>query len=595
MVDAPRSEYARRHDARQRDLGGAQARRRWLAHARLAVFALGVAWIGLALRWDPLPVWTGVLPAVAFLWLVVRHDDASRAALRAERAVEYYRRGLARLAYDLHDAPCGGEEFADPSHPYSDHLDLFGPGSLFARLCGAQTRSGQATLARWLLAPCEADEIRFRHGAIDELRSRLDLREDLAVTGPEVAAGLHPDALAEWGEGEPVLRGGVPRWLAAGLALAMLAAVVAALTTAVGIAPLLIVAAAQLALALPLRRRVHRVLVESQGPVRDLALLAELLGRIERERFGSTRLAQLRGALDTDGLPPSRTIAKLQLRARLLEARQNQLFAPLAPLLLWSTQLAFAIEAWRQECGPHLREWIRTVGEIEALVDLARYAWEEPRDPFPEILDEGPCFDARQLGHPLLPPERCVANDVRLDSEVSLWVVSGSNMSGKSTLLRSIGTNVVLALAGAPVRAHSLRLSPLALGPSLRIRDSLEDGASRFYAEITCLRGIVDLADGSIPVLFLLDEILAGTNSHDRGIGAAAVVRGLVERGAIGLVTTHDLALTKIADELAPRARNVHFQDELREGEMHFDYRIREGVVTRSNALELMRAVGLDV
>jgi DNA mismatch repair ATPase MutS len=168
-------------------------------------------------------------------------------------------------------------------------------------------------------------------------------------------------------------------------------------------------------------------------------------------------------------------------------------------------------------------------------------------------------------------------------------------MSGKSTLLRSLGSNVMLALAGAPVRARRLTLSPLALGPSLRIRDSLEDGASRFYAEITCLRGIVDLTDGPIPVLFLLDEILAGTNSHDRGIGAAAVVRGLVERGAIGLVTTHDLALTKIADALAPRARNVHFQDQLVEGEMHFDYRIRDGVVTRSNALELMRAVGLEV
>ncbi len=263
--------------------------------------------------------------------------------------------------------------------------------------------------------------------------------------------------------------------------------------------------------------------------------------------------------------------------------------------MLWSTQIALAIEAWRAECGPHLRGWIQTVGESEALVDLARYAWEEPGDPFPEIVDDGPLFEADQLGHPLLPRERCVFNDLRLDGELSLLVVSGSNMSGKSTLLRSVGTNVLLALAGAPVRARRLRLSPLALGPSLRIRDSLEDGASHFYAEITCLRGIVDLAEGPLPALFLLDEILAGTNSHDRRIGAAAVVRGLVERGAIGLVTTHDLALTKIADQLSPRAGNVHFQDELIDGEMRFDFQIRPGIVTRSNALELMRAVGLEV
>lgn len=595
MSEGPRSEYTRRHEARQRDLGLEQARQRLLAHARLGVFAAGLGWTWLALSWDALPGWTIALPVAGFVWLVVLHDEASRAAQRASRAVDYYRRGLERLAYDLHDAPKTGDDFRDPAHPYADHLDLFGAGSLYARLCGAQTRSGEATLARWLLAPAAGEEVRARHAAVDELRSRLDLREDLAVLGPEVAAGVHPDALAAWGEAPGLLSGALQRAIALGLAVAILAAVLAALLTGIGLLPLIVVLLAELAFALPLRTRVHRALAQSRGPVRDLALLAELLGRIEQERFGSTRLAELRGALDSDGLPPSRTIGRLQLLVRLLEARQNQLFAPLAPLLLWSTQVAFAIEAWRAECGPQLRGWIETVGQIEALVDLARYAWEEPEDPFPEVVDQGPLFDAEQIGHPLLPRERCVFNDVRLDHEVALWVVSGSNMSGKSTLLRSIGTNVVLALAGAPVRARHLCLSPLALGPSLRIRDSLEDGASRFYAEITCLRGIVDLADGPIPALFLLDEILAGTNSHDRGIGAAAAVRGLLERGAIGLVTTHDLALTKIADELAPRARNVHFQDELVDGEMHFDYRVHDGVVTRSNALELMRAVGLDV
>ena len=595
MVDGPRSEYARRLDARHRELTLWEGRQRRLAHVRLGVFAAGVGWVWLALSWDALSRWTIALPVLGFVWGVVRHDAANRAAQRAARAVDYYRRGLARIAYDLRDAPKTGDDFRDAAHPYSDHLDLFGPGSLYARLCGAQTRAGEATLARWLLSPATGEEIRARHAAIDELRSRLDLREDLSVLGPEVAVGLHPDALAAWGEQPRLLAGGARRWIAPVFALAMLAAGTAALTTGLGILPLVAVAAAELALALPLRRQVHQTLADSRGPLRDLALLAGLLGRIEEERFGSMRLAELRASLDAAGLAPSRKISRLQFLVRLLEARQNQLFAPLAPLLLWSTQIAFAVEAWRAECGPQLRGWIETVGEIEALVDLSRYAWEEPDDPFPEIVDGGPRLDAEQIGHPLIARERCAFNDLRLDAELSLLVVSGSNMSGKSTLLRSLGSNVMLALAGAPVRARRLTLSPLALGPSLRIRDSLEDGASRFYAEITCLRGIVDLTDGPIPVLFLLDEILAGTNSHDRGIGAAAVVRGLVERGAIGLVTTHDLALTKIADALAPRARNVHFQDQLVEGEMHFDYRIRDGVVTRSNALELMRAVGLEV
>ncbi len=192
-----------------------------------------------------------------------------------------------------------------------------------------------------------------------------------------------------------------------------------------------------------------------------------------------------------------------------------------------------------------------------------------------------------------MPESGCVRNDVTLGREPSLLVVSGSNMSGKSTLLRTLGTNVVLAQAGAPVRARRLRLSPLSVGASLRVLDSLQDGSSHFWAEITTLRRIVKLADGERPLLFLLDEILAGTNSHDRRIGAAAVVTGLVEGGAIGLVTTHDLALAEIAVGLGPRAANVHFADELIGGELRFDYRLHPGVVERSNALELMKEVGL--
>ena len=209
-------------------------------------------------------------------------------------------------------------------------------------------------------------------------------------------------------------------------------------------------------------------------------------------------------------------------------------------------------------------------------------------------LAEGSCFDGLGIAHPLLEPLVAVRNDVRLAPELSLLIVSGSNMSGKSTLLRAVGLNTVLAWAGAPVRARSLMVSSLAVGASIRIVDSVLEGKSRFYAEITRLRQIVDLA-GTQPLLFLLDEILSGTNSHDRRIGAGAILRTLVERGALGLVTTHDLALASIAEELAPRASNVHFEDHLENGSIAFDYRMRPGVVAKSNALELMRSVGLEV
>jgi DNA mismatch repair ATPase MutS len=232
---------------------------------------------------------------------------------------------------------------------------------------------------------------------------------------------------------------------------------------------------------------------------------------------------------------------------------------------------------------------------MEALCSLASHAFEHPADPFPEFVAAGPCVDAEGIGHPLLAEDKVVRNDICIGGGLQVIVVSGSNMSGKSTMLRTVGVNAVLAQAGAPVRARRLTLSPLAVGASIRLTDSLQGGVSRFYAEILRLRQILDETAGPLPVLFLIDEFLHGTNSHDRRIGARALVLGLVERGAIGLITTHDLALADIADELGERAANVHFEDQIADGKISFDYQMRAGVVRKSNAIELMRQVGLEI
>jgi DNA mismatch repair ATPase MutS len=279
----------------------------------------------------------------------------------------------------------------------------------------------------------------------------------------------------------------------------------------------------------------------------------------------------------------------------LVDSRDHLLVRVIGPLLLWDLHLAYAIERWRRRSGRSMRPWLIAVGEIEALSSLAGYAYEHSDDVFPELDAGPPSFDGEGLGHPLLSEAVAVRNDVHLTGELRVIVVSGSNMSGKSTLLRTIGVNAVLAQAGAPVRARRLRLTPLAIGASIRIEDSLREGVSRFYAEITRLGRVMRRAGETPPVLFLIDELLHGTNSHDRRIGAEAIVRGFVDRGAIGLVTTHDLALAHVADALGARGANVHFQDVLEEGRMRFDYRMRPGVVQQSNALELMRSVGLEV
>jgi DNA mismatch repair ATPase MutS len=341
--------------------------------------------------------------------------------------------------------------------------------------------------------------------------------------------------------------------------------------------------------------RVRHALEGLHGRSLDLFHLTHLLTNMEQAPFTAPRLVELQAALRADGEPPSRRLQELSHLIDRLDSTKNQLFGIIAPFLLWTTQTAFQVERWRWQTAAALPRWVEAVGEIEALTSLAGYAFENPDDPFPEVVAEGPLFEGAGLGHPLLPRKTCVTNDVSLSGAQRLLLVSGSNMSGKSTFLRTVGVNAVLALAGAPVRAERLRLSPLAIGATLRIQDSLQAGRSRFYAEITRLRQVIDLTQGPLPLLYLFDEILHGTNSHDRRIGTEGILHTLLERPAIGLVTTHDLALTQIAANLEPLARNVHFEDQLEGGTLHFDYRLRPGVVTHSNALALMRAVGIQV
>jgi DNA mismatch repair ATPase MutS len=340
---------------------------------------------------------------------------------------------------------------------------------------------------------------------------------------------------------------------------------------------------------------VERVLGGALRPGRELDVLALLLARLEREPLeADPRLTALRASFTEGDRRASRAIAALARRASIAEWARNQLFAPLAFLLGWRLQSAFAVESWRLAHGARVRGWLAALGEVEALSSLAGYAREHPADSFAEVGEGPPRFAAEGLAHPLLPADRAVANDVALGPGTRLLVVSGSNMSGKSTMLRTLGVNAVLALAGAPVRARRLAMTPVAIGATLRIQDSLQGGRSRFYAEIERLKQLADLARGTPPLLFLLDELLHGTNSHDRLVGAEAVLRELLARGAIGLATTHDLALTAAAARL-PEAANAHFEDRVEDGRIAFDYRLRPGVVERSNALALMRAVGLEV
>ena len=591
----PRIEYTRRLESSRSLAQGLARRDDALGNARLAAFLLALVLAGLAWYGSWGPAWP-ILALVAFVVLVVLHGRVVATRRRAEGKMAYHERGLARLDDRWAGSGVSGARFVDEEHPYAGDLDLFGEGSLFERLCTARTSSGETCLASWLLKAAPVPEILARQAAVRELATMLDLREDLALLGDDVRSGVAPESLAAWGL-EP--RKGVP------MVVRVLIGLVAAATVLVGIGwlagawtlgPFLLMMLIEGVIALIFAKRASLALADVEERSGELKTLAGLLARIEGVTFRSPRLHELASSLEGHGQRASARIERLARLVLWLEARHNVYFALFGSFFLWKTQFALAVEAWREAEGASIGRWLDVVGQIEAYASLACFSFENPADPFPEVVEEGPVIEGEQIGHPLLSAGQCIRNSFRLGDDLRVLSVSGSNMSGKSTWLRTVGTNAVLALAGATVRAERFKLSPLTIGGTLRVHDSLQAGRSRFYAEILRLKQLVEMAGQSPPLLFLVDEILHGTNSLDRLQGAEAVVRGLIDRGAIGLFTTHDLALAEVAGRLAPRAENVHFADHLDQaGRLAFDYRMRPGVVRQSNALALMRAVGLDV
>lgn len=567
---------------------------------QLGNYRLGVAGVAAALAYlafgpHVVTAWLLLLPLAVFIGLVVYHERVIRREDHARRGIAYYDRGLKRLDDNWAGSGSSGHRFADPSHVYAADLDIFGAGSLFELISTARTAAGERTLAEWLLTPAAPAIVRERQQAITELAGAIQLREDLALLGEDVQAGVHAGLLATWGSAPPVRFFPAARAVALGISILSVIAFVGFMAHWFTLRPFAGAVALAIVAGMMLRRPVLAVIAAADTPAHDLQILSLLLGRLEHEQFTSPLLMRLRAELGIHGLPASRRIAGLQRWMELLDSGDHLVVRVIGPALLWRQQCAMAIEAWRRETGPHVGRWIAAIAELEALSSLASFAYERPGSTFPDLVDEGPTYEAEGLRHPLIGAQHSVPNDVCLGPGRRLLIVSGSNMSGKSTLLRSVGLNAVLAWSGAPVTAARLRISPLAVGASIRVVDSLQDGKSRFYAEITRLRQIVTLADAGVPVLFLLDELLSGTNSHDRRIGAEAVIAALLVRGAIGLVTTHDLALTQIRQQLGAEAANVHFEDHLENGRISFDFKLKPGVVERSNALELMRAVGLEV
>ena len=589
---APSDEYAQRLKDREARVAHFHRLHIRAGNLRLIVFSVFVVFAYLTFISRSIAPWWLLLPLAAFIGLAASHEKILRQKTFSQRAVDFYRAGLARLADEWPGKGQSGEAFSDPHHVYSADLDLFGRASLFELLSTARTRMGQQTLASWLLNPAPLSDVLARQQAVAELRDRLSLREDLAVLGEDAGIGVRPKALLSWAESPNRLEF---RWLAPCTRLASLAAVVTALIWGIWdlMIPFGIVIGIEALIARRFHSQIDQVLHGTEHAFEDLALLSAILARLEQESFQCPLLRTIAEHLTSHHIAGSLAITRLRKLVDLSMSRDNLFLRVLDVPLMYSLQVALAVESWRSHHATAVRPWLQSLGEIEALLSLASYGYEHPSDPFPEFTSGAALLEATALGHPLIPTSRSVTNNLVISESTRALLVSGSNMSGKSTLLRATGLNVVLAMAGAPVRAQRMRLSPLQVGASIRINDSLEEGSSRFYSEITRLRQILDLAGHQPPLLFLLDELLQGTNSHDRRIGAEGILRALISRGAIGIVSTHDLAITEIVADR--QLRNLHFEDELADGRIRFDYKLRDGVVTKSNGLALMRSIGLEV
>jgi hypothetical protein len=566
-----------------------------LSNARLAVFVLGASFLVLSLMAPWASLWILCVPITVFIALVVVHEKTHREWTRVQDAERYYAAALVRLSGEWPGTGSQGNTLLPADHPYAADLDLFGEGSLFELLCTARTRAGEETLAAWLCDRADKEEIEARQDAVKEWRGALDLREDLALLGGMVRSAFRPDTLRAWASKPVKLPVGWPLRVAQVLTGAAAFTAVGWAFFGFGTTPFFLVLAAVILCASLMKKSVVAASEGIDRSVKDLRILALVLKRLEEEPVQSKKLTHLQQALRGTGGYASSRIARLQVLLERKDWQRNQFLSIFAFVLLWDVHFTYAIERWREENGHAILDWMDSVGQLEALAALAGYAYERPTRPFPEIVESGPVFEGIELGHPLIAEEEVVPNSVSLGESPRALIVSGSNMSGKSTLLRTVGINAILALAGAPVCATSLRISPLSLGATLRVQDSIQSGTSRFYAEIKKLKQLTAMAESGTSLLFLLDELFSGTNSHDREIGANALLKGLLEAGAVGLVTTHDLALTKAGGADGAPIQNVHFEDHLEGDRLVFDYQMRPGIVTKSNALALMRAVGLKV
>jgi hypothetical protein len=551
-----------------------------------------------ALPITPLLVGFFILIAVAYFLL-----GAKRKRDRLLRMVLHYDRALERYTGTNVQSGNTGLDFRTEDHRYDHDLSILGTHSLFGALDSVRTGVGQWGLAELLLGNRgqTRETILAHRAAVQELTTRNDLRESIAMLGETRFQQVSAAYLDRWIDNTPAV---FPSWVRISLCCTTSIILITALLGIAHVLPwdtlrpaLFLTFAVQGSIALSVRKRVLPLLDKSSHLASQMGLFRDALTLLNLQNFTAPKLQELQGATAT----PRGAIGllnKLQGHFTVVEQRSKEWF--LIPSLIFcaGTHAAMSIATWKRDNAVAMKQWMAVWADFEALSAVATFAYEHPDYIYPEVLEDGTAvFEATALTHPLLSPE-AVANNIELNEQTRLYLISGSNMAGKSTLMRSIGVNVVLANAGAPIRATAARISPFVLGASIALTDSLAEGRSKFLAEVERLQSILQAArneDTQQRVLFLIDEIFSGTNSLDRKLAAEAVVRELLRHGAIGALSTHDITITEMADAPALHAVNVHMASPDADDPLAFDYILKPGINQSSNALAIVRMIGVDV
>jgi ABC-type multidrug transport system fused ATPase/permease subunit len=582
-------------------------RSRMLSHLRLGAFLAG----GAAVLWMLEPRFAlsihmtlAVVLALCFVGLMLYQNKINHSCDRYVELAKLNGEGQARRARDWPALPHDGSIKGDVDRSFADDLDLFGQASLFTLLGTVSTLPGRQTLRGWLLDSAPPPIIAERQSAARELSPAIDLRQEVTTRGRTVtgATPASVERFLSWAESEPWLR---KRpwviWSARSLVVITGALIILNVVGEVTYMAWLAALAVNLAFSYTVGKQVHTIFDRAFERESAFQRYAAILRLASETSFSAAPLQNLQHALSAGGVPAYRQLERLHRLLSLAEVRFSMPYVAIQAFTLWDFHVLARLEKWQITAGRHARSWLTSLGEFDALCALAGLSFDNPNWAFPEMGgDETPVVEATGLGHPLLPDNSRVVNDVTVGPPGTFLLVTGSNMSGKSTLLRAIGINVVLAGAGGPVCASAMRLPRVSLETSMRIHDSLQAGLSHFMAELERLKQVVTAArsaDGTI-LLYLLDDIFQGTNTVERQIAARKVINHLVGTGAIGAVTSHDLALADTA-ELSVARDPVHFTESISETpdgpRIDFDYKLKPGIATSKNALKLLEIVGLDL